>query len=470
MDSSATMAINPNKLLKQQFVSNLAGSSMLEILSLTTVIPVIVLFRRSIVFNYVPGFEASLKLSKKDDNVTKTAKSFSAYMSSMALDFMFILIPSLLILTVLSGWTNILALVLTLFLLIHILVKRYSTSDSKQILQTHDSIKRSISSFRVITMLLTCICILAVDFKIFPRRYAKAETYGTGWMDLGVGSFVLANAIVSRQARNIHSSGLKTVLKSTCPLILLGLGRLVSTAGVDYQVHVGEYGVHWNFFFTLAGVALLTSAINIHPKYCGIFGLLILIGYQVFLLQGLNTYLLSDVRGQDIISQNKEGVYSIFGYWGMYLVGVQMGYHLFFQKDHSTSDGLRQTRTRVFLVSLVFWLLTVVLDQYVERVSRRMCNMAYVMLVMAVNFEVLAIFMLSEYSGGSNFTVLEAAFDKNLLASFLLANVLTGLVNLSLDTLFVSSIQALVILTLYMLVLCFIMGAADFRGIRLKFW
>jgi len=36
--------------------------------------------------------------------------------------------------------------------------------------------------------------------------------------------------------------------------------------------------VHWNFFFTLAAVALLTSIINIHPKYCGILGLFILTG------------------------------------------------------------------------------------------------------------------------------------------------------------------------------------------------
>lgn len=74
--------------------------------------------------------------------------------------------------------------------------------------------------------------------------------------------------------------GLKTALQSTCPLILLGLGRIVSTRGIDYQVHVGEYGVHWNFFFTLAAVALLTSIINIHPRYCGILGLFILTGVK----------------------------------------------------------------------------------------------------------------------------------------------------------------------------------------------
>lgn len=37
------------------------------------------------------------------------------------------------------------------------------------------------------------------------------------------------------------------------------------------------------------------------------------LGYQVCLMRGLNVYLLSEKRGADIISQNKEGIYSIFG-------------------------------------------------------------------------------------------------------------------------------------------------------------
>ncbi|KAK6262704.1 hypothetical protein QUC31_008520 [Theobroma cacao] len=331
----------------------------------------------------------------------------------------------------------------------------------------------SISSYRVAMMFVTCLCILAVDFRIFPREFAKTETYGTSLMDLGVGSFVLVNSIVSRQARNVSSSmdWWKAALKSTSPLLLLGFARLVSTMSVDYQVHVGEYGVHWNFFFTLAGVSILTSTVNVPSKYSGILGSVILVGYQSWLSSGLNVYLLSNKRGMDIISRNKEGIFSIFGYWGMYLIGVQVGYYLFFGNHSSvmlrSNNG---TRIRVWLLSILFWILTVLLDRHVERISRRMCNLPYVTWVLAQNLQLLAILMLSDYVPGSKMSALEKAFDRNLLASFLLANVLTGLVNLFVDTLFASSVSALLILISYALTLSVVMGIVDFYGVRLKFW
>lgn len=45
-------------------------------------------------------------------------------------------------------------------------------------------------------------------------------------------------------------------------LLLLGLLRLLSTRGVDYQSHASEYGVHWNFFFTLGALRLAASAVE----------------------------------------------------------------------------------------------------------------------------------------------------------------------------------------------------------------
>lgn len=56
--------------------------------------------------------------------------------------------------------------------------------------------KPFLSNFKGFNMLLTCIAILAVDFQVFPRRYGKTETFGTGLMDLGVGSFIVSRQVV----------------------------------------------------------------------------------------------------------------------------------------------------------------------------------------------------------------------------------------------------------------------------------
>ncbi|TYH01217.1 hypothetical protein ES288_A09G040000v1 [Gossypium darwinii] len=247
-------SLNPNKHLREQFVSNLPGSSMLEVSALLNNVALLMLLRHTFC----------------SQTVNDTCRSLKSYLASVALDYVFIVLPTLLIFTVLAEWVYICMIGLLFLLIFFTAVKR---TYSLPYMEGPNASRASISSYRVVMMFITCLCILAVDFRIYPREYAKTETYVTSLMDLGVGSFVLMNAVTSRQAR------------STC----------------------------WNFFFTLAGVSILTSILNVPAEYSGILGSIILVGYQSWLTNRLNVYLLSNERGTDVISRNKEGIFSLFG-------------------------------------------------------------------------------------------------------------------------------------------------------------
>ena len=177
---------------------------------------------------------------------------------------------------------------------------------------TKDAIKRSdglqrnrapfVAAFRSATMLTTCVCILAVDFHVFPRRFAKVETYGTGIMDIGVGAFVFANGLVSRQARGIRTPDRRSydglvgrargAMHSVGPCLVLGLGRLASVKATEYPEHVSEYGVHWNFFLSLAAVSLLTTVVQPSPV-CSVplAGLMLAAHHYALTRGGLESYI-----------------------------------------------------------------------------------------------------------------------------------------------------------------------------------
>eukprot|EP00201_Polytomella_parva_P022296 CAMPEP_0175046862 /NCGR_PEP_ID=MMETSP0052_2-20121109/5268_1 /TAXON_ID=51329 ORGANISM="Polytomella parva, Strain SAG 63-3" /NCGR_SAMPLE_ID=MMETSP0052_2 /ASSEMBLY_ACC=CAM_ASM_000194 /LENGTH=360 /DNA_ID=CAMNT_0016310659 /DNA_START=309 /DNA_END=1388 /DNA_ORIENTATION=+ len=138
------------------------------------------------------------------------------------------------------------------------------------------SLNQSISTFRGALMMVTCVAILAVDFPAFPRRLAKTEHYGTAFMDLGVGIVILAGGIV-RGGKSAASASKRfervSKMKVSCLSVqyffnnfalcwALGFGRWAITVAVGYQVHVGEYGEHWNFFNTIAVVYLFSSLLS----------------------------------------------------------------------------------------------------------------------------------------------------------------------------------------------------------------
>ncbi|OTF77068.1 hypothetical protein BLA29_005530 [Euroglyphus maynei] len=110
----------------------------------------------------------------------------------------------------------------------------------------------------------TCIAIFAVDFTSFDRRFSKTEMYGWSLMDIGVGCFIAINAALSPESRLMNSEisffgKFKKTLRSSLPLIVIGSIRLAAVKSVNYQEHVTEYGVHWNFFFTISFVKIISS-------------------------------------------------------------------------------------------------------------------------------------------------------------------------------------------------------------------
>lgn len=90
---------------------------------------------------------------------------------------------------------------------------------------------------------------------------------------------------------------------------------------IDYHDHVTEWGVHWNFFVTIA--LLNTSMVFIRSSknalFYGIF--LLLLNELVQQHWDLRTYIWHSPR-TDLISANKEGIISLLGYACFQLVGM----------------------------------------------------------------------------------------------------------------------------------------------------
>ena len=337
-------------------------------------------------------------------------------------------------------------------------------------------------------MVITCAAILAVDFRIFPRRFAKAENWGTSLMDMGVGSFVFSAGVVS--ARNVlkeRSSGkhkslrnrLRQSLRHSIPLLVLGLIRLWSVKGVDYAEHVTEYGVHWNFFFTLGFlppfVALFQSAFDIIPSYAA---LAVLLGaaYEAALdFTELKAFILTAPR-TDLFSQNREGIFSFIGYLAIFLAGQATGtYVLPRESQPINNEGrIRKFRQsalgRLTLWSLTWSALFALTTSYYGfnlSVSRRLANFPYVLWVAAFNCAQLAMCAVAENlcfpdihkvtdpdtekrrSEEATSRMLRA-FNRNGLAIFLLANLLTGAVNLTMPTLDMGTLESMVVIVAYM--------------------
>nr|XP_022314541.1 phosphatidylinositol-glycan biosynthesis class W protein-like isoform X2 [Crassostrea virginica] len=315
-------------------------------------------------------------------------------------DFLFLVLPGLSSVTFLSeSKTIIIVSVLSLAALSIMISKQVnsknSTSSVSILGQELDKNLDFISNFRAYALICTSICILAVDFKVFPRRFCKAETYGTGLMDTGVGLFIVANGIVSPESRNKGKiSSLKSSLLSSLPLIILGMGRVLSTKGVNYQEHVTEYGVHWNFFFTVSAVKICSSLLLTFLGNIILSGpaIIVILLYQLLLNKfGLSGYLALGADGHGgrtgLLDSNREGIVSCAGYLSLYLLAVDLGKHIFNRERKTVRDWLSFAGV-LCLLQAVLWCVMMWTEIHVQQVSRRFANLAYVVwIVMCVCYQ-----------------------------------------------------------------------------------
>ena len=126
---------------------------------------------------------------------------------SFLLDFTTLVLPGILVLTVLADFAVHVGVVLALCSGLTVAYSIWrapgplTTGSVGEIPYTFTTYP-FVTATRTYTNLFTAIAILAVDFSIYPRRFAKTETYGTGLMDIGVGFFMLVHGITAPEARS----------------------------------------------------------------------------------------------------------------------------------------------------------------------------------------------------------------------------------------------------------------------------
>ena len=204
------------KRLHEQFISNGTGSdSPIEILSISTIPHFAVLLNGLLVF-YIQQIWHDENASSRHSKV---------YWWLYMVDFGITTIPLLLSLTCMSEEWMIIVITLSLISACWLAITRSGKrilpknnfqrgqplkkggKTNRKLLKTETPMTQPrtklftqmttpsdngieyITNYRSSMLLVTAICILAVDFPVFPRRFGKTENFGFGLMDIGKAGF-----------------------------------------------------------------------------------------------------------------------------------------------------------------------------------------------------------------------------------------------------------------------------------------
>lgn len=322
-------------------------------------------------------------------------------------------------------------------------------------------------SFKGLSVLLVALCILAVDFGAFPRRFCKTEAQGLALMDLGAATTIAAGGLLSHAAT---SSGARLPTPSArsivawggqdAAVVLLGLARWLAVRVLNYQQPESEYGRNWNFFFTIACVAACARALpreGVGAATRGLLGATILAALQAALLYTpLAAFILSAERSPvapdvgpltwplvSLWHSDREGLVSVPVMLAVLLLSQALG-ALYCRR--CASDGGVGFRAWLIAPPLLLAGLYAACCQ-LDPPSRRLGNAAHIAAVFAAVCAVLSAFLALPHAADSS--ALLGLLSDHALTVFAAANALTGLVNVTVDTASVSDSQAVGTLFVY---------------------
>jgi glucosaminylphosphatidylinositol acyltransferase len=376
-----------------------------------------------------------------------------------------------------------------------------------------------ITVYRSGLLYLTFVAILAVDFRFFPRRFVKTEEKGYSLMDAGAASFVFARGLVSSRSKQRRQQqqnqqhkhdNVTKLFRRVLPLLFMGCLRLLTHQELEYQEHHTEYGVHWNFFFTLVWVEIWvhTSPNCADPATGWILPTIMIALYQMALSLGaLQYWILTSPRvcppdmkrylwGCNILYANREGILGCIGFSSLFLFAEWISSICIWQSFANFNNrppSTRQWNGRLCFTTTgaaVVWLL---LTTNEIEVSRRSTNAVFVAWIVTLNLVQLSALQcidtviqycentIAQSTGdpvswpiNNNVNVLPPIFtliNRYGLVMFVIANLLTGAVNLSINTMDVADPTGFAILYIYVFLIGIIatfIGILEQRFLKMK--
>lgn len=321
----------------------------------------------------------------------------------------------------------------------------------------------------------TGAAILAIDFKHFLVNNGKSRDFGATIMDVGIGMFVVTMGLVSQRLRRLND--VKKLLKVVLPLLVLGLARTVVITMIDYHQDEREYGKHLNAFFTLGFTKLFGSLCSLLassdkqllPISLGILGL-----HELILQLGLSEYVMLSVERKGFLDSNREGLSALPGCIALYLLSIYIA-KWYTSKDHLNYTEFCVKLQNMLMCSITGWIM-VSICAFTCGIARVTCNTGYVIWLFSICASLMLLYaFLFEFalvtarqkiislpdsiksptqiaqSKSTDLPVFVESLNMNGLTHFMISNLLTGFVNMTLEPKKRSSIESILILTLYML-------------------